>query len=300
MTSAALLADASLHIARRDAELLLAHTLDQPRTFLLAHPEHSPTVAQRAAFDIFISRRAAGEPLQYLLGTQEFFGLTLRVTRDALIPRPETEHLVEAVIDWARKRLALGDAGKTLRLLDVGTGTGAIALALAAHLPTCEIVATDISPAALALARDNALRLRLQDNVDGKIESALPGVLSSEQHSHIRFLESDLLHALPPTPHFDAIVSNPPYIPDADRATLQREVVEHEPHSALFAGADGLDIYRRLIPQAFAALRPGGLLALEFGFGQSAALGELLEGWHRVRFVDDYAGIPRVALAERP
>jgi len=276
MTVHNLLLEASTLIARRDAELLLAHTLCQPRIWLLAHPEAELTEAEVASFLTLTARRAGGEPAQYLTGTQEFFGLELRVTPAVLIPRPETEHLVEAALAWSKTQI------KPLRFLDIGTGSGAIAIAIAANEPAAEIIATDISAAALAIARDNALRLGVSDR--------------------IRFVQSDLLSALDSAADipFDAIVSNPPYIPSTDAATMQREVVAHEPHSALFAGPDGLNIYRRLIPAAYTTLRPGGLLALEIGFGQRDALTELLIGWDNVRFIDDYAAIPRVALAERP
>ena len=275
MTVHDILLEAATRIQRRDAELLLAHTLQQQRTWLIAHPEAALTQPQRNSFESLINRRAAGEPLQYLTGTQEFFGLDFRVTPAVLIPRPETEHLVEAVLAWSQSQV------KPLRLLDIGTGSGAIAIALAANQPSAEIIATDISPTALALARDNALRL----GFGGRIS----------------FLESDLFSALGDTAeYFDAVVSNPPYIPVTDAPTLQREVVDHEPHTALFAGEEGLDIYRRLIPAAQARLREDGLLALEIGFGQSDALTQLLATWSNVRFINDYAGIPRVALATRP
>ena len=274
MTVHNLLLEASTVIARRDAELLLAHTRGPPRIWLLAHPEAEVREAEAASFLGLTARRATGEPAQYLTGMQEFFGLELRVTPAVLIPRPETEHLVEAALAWAQTQK------RPLRFLDIGTGSGAIAIAVAANLPGVEMVATDISFAALAVARDNAVRLGVSDRV--------------------RFLESDLLAAVGAADlPFDAILSNPPYIPSSDAATMQREVVAHEPHTALFAGLDGLDIYRRLIPAAYAALRPGGLLAMEIGFGQREALASLLAGWDNVRFVDDYAAIPRIALAER-
>jgi len=274
MTVHDILLEASTQINRRDAELLLAHTLHQPRTWLLAHPEAELLPQQRNTFEALVYRRDAGEPLQYLTGTQEFFGLDIRVTPAVLIPRPETEHLVEAVLAWSKLQI------KPLRLLDIGTGSGAIAIALAANLPSAEIIATDLSHAALSLARDNTLRLGFGER--------------------IRFLESDLFSAFDPNePPLDAIVSNPPYIPLTEASTLQSEVVDHEPHTALFAGADGLDIYRRLIPSARTRLREDGLLALEIGFGQSAALTQLLFGWSNVSVINDYAGIPRVVLATR-
>jgi release factor glutamine methyltransferase len=278
MTVHTALAEASTQIARRDAETLLAHLLHRDRAWIFAHPEAALDPPQLEAFRALTLRRASHEPLQHLTGRQEFYGLSLHVTPDTLIPRPETELLVEAVLAWA-----VSQPGP-LRILDIGTGTGAIALALAKHLPSAEITATDISAAALSVARDNAESLDLADRV--------------------RFTQSDLLAALTPELDagdlFDAIVSNPPYIPLTDAPNLQPEVVDNEPHLALFAGPDGLGIYRRLIPQAHAALPPNGLLALEFGFGQSEAITALLDGWQNVRILDDYAGIPRIALATRP
>ena len=279
--------EGSTRIVRRDAETLLLHLLARNRAWLHAHPDHDLPVEVCDAFDELVARRASHEPLQYLTGTQEFYGLALHVTPDVLIPRPETEILAEAVITWANRQ-ADSVRESPLHIVDVGTGSGAIALALAAHLPAATITALDRSPAALGVARGNAVTLGLNS----------PRLL---------FLLSDLLSALPGAAdqicafaQVDAIVSNPPYVPQADAPTLQPEVRAFEPHLALFAGEDGLEIYRRLIPQASAALRPGGLLALEFGFGQRAALDELLGQWHNVRFLDDLAGIPRVALAEHP
>jgi release factor glutamine methyltransferase len=196
------------------------------------------------------------------------------VTRDTLIPRPETEHLVEAVLDWSRTQAPMA------RIVDVGTGTGAIALALAKHLPDAGVFACDISAAALAVARENAERLGLAGRV--------------------AFRQSDLLAAYRLEGGdglFDAVVSNPPYVPSGDAEAMQPEVRDHEPHLALFAGDDGLDVYRRLIVEAHALLREDGLLAMEIGHGQREALAALLSGWKDVRFIDDYAGIPRVAFA---
>jgi release factor glutamine methyltransferase len=274
MTLRDALTEASATIARRDAEVLLAHLLERDRAWLFAHPEAALTTAQLTEFCAMVSRRAAREPLQYITGVQEFFGLPLRVTPDTLIPRPETEHLVEAVLAWAA---AQPPTLLRLRLVDVGTGSGAIAIALAKQVPDAEISAGDVSTAALAVARDNAERL----------------------HARVHFVASDLLEAFAEQPLFDAIVTNPPYVPDVDGAMLQAEVRDFEPRVALFGGTDGLDLYRRLIPAAHSALRPGGLLAMEFGFGQQEPLSDLLAGWRDVRFIEDYAGIPRIVLAER-
>jgi len=274
MTLRDALTEASATIARRDAVTMLAHLLESDRAWLLAHPEEELTAAQLRALVAMTERRAEREPLQYITGVQEFFGLSLRITPATLIPRPETEHLVEAVLAWAAAQMS---ESPKLKVLDVGTGSGAIAIALAKSLPDAEIVACDVSTAALAVARGNAERLG----------------------ARVRFVESDLLAAFAEYPLFDVIAANPPYVPDLDGALLQAEVRDHEPHIALFGGADGLDLYRRLIPQAQAALRAGGLLAMELGFGQSEPLAALLGGWKDVRFVEDYAGIPRIVLAER-
>jgi len=262
--------------ARRDAELLLLNILQIDRATLLAHPDRDITSQQLETYDAAIARRLSHEPIQYITGEQEFFGLRLKVTPATLIPRPETEHLVEAVLD----RLP---HDQPLNILDVGTGTGAIALALAAHLPQARITAVDISAEALEVARENAAAHNLSDR--------------------IRFHQTDLISGLPQDEErigfFDAVVSNPPYIPEDDRASLHPQVRDHEPEQALFAGQNGLDIYCRLIPQAHAALLPGGLLAMEIGHGQRDALSLLLADWRDVEFVADLQQIPRVALARR-
>jgi release factor glutamine methyltransferase len=261
--------------ARRDAELLLLHILQIDRATLLASPARPLTPQQLQTYDAAIARRLGHEPIQYITGEQEFFGLQLKVTPATLIPRPETEHLVEAVLD----RLP---HDRPLNILDVGTGTGAIALALAAHLPQARITAIDISAEALEVARENADAHNLSDS--------------------IRFYPSDLIAGLPEDNRvgfFDAVVSNPPYIPEDDRADLHPQVRDHEPSQALFAGPAGLDIYCRLIPQARAALVPGGLLAMEIGHGQRDALSLLLAGWQDIEFLADLQQIPRVALARR-
>src|SRR6202789_2137896 len=283
MTLRDALTEASDRIPRREAETLLAHLLFRDRAWLIAHSETELSTTLLHSYRALLDRRAAKEPIQYLTGHQEFYGLNLRVTRDTLIPRPETEQLVEAVLHWIAARTAL----RSPRILDIGTGTGAIAIALAAHLPSANITATDLYPAALSVAEHNATRLHLG-------------------HS-ITFLQSNLLAApqLQSAPPFDVIVSNPPYVSLYEAATMPDEVLKHEPHTALFAGAQGLDIYRRLLPAAHAALKPEGLLALEFGFGQLDNLKALFEKpangpWQDLQFLNDYAQIPRIALATRP
>jgi release factor glutamine methyltransferase len=329
MTLRDALLEASTLIPRRDAETLLAHTLHRDRAWLLAHTEDPLSPAGHEAFRALATRRAAGTPVQHLTGTQEFFGLALRVTPDVLIPRPETEHLVEAVLNWAHAQSdAHPDSDHQLRIADVGTGSGAIAIALASVLDHASLTAIDLSPAALAVARANARQHGLAHRIRFLEGDLLTPVLASEAPPADPFLAGDPLTSvvtgiasfptirvpqlspetrvdsqpekLAPAVAFDAIVSNPPYVALTEKETLAPEVRDHEPALALYAGPDGLEIYRRLLPQAFAALRPGGLLALEIGFGQQPALTTLLAGWHSLRFLDDYAGIPRVALALRP
>jgi len=260
---------ASSPMARRDAELLLMHALGCDRAYLLTHPEMRMTAEQAALYQAWLARRARHEPVQYIVGEWEFFGLKFRVTPDVLIPRPETEHLVEAA-------LARVDHDQPVRIADIGTGSGAIAVALAHALPLARVTALDISKAALEVAQGNAQRHGLEDR--------------------IRFVASDLLGAVSGE-QFDMIVSNPPYV--AENEELEAQVRDYEPTSALFAGPDGLDVYRRLIPQAQMALKAGGWLLLEMGQGQRDALAQLLREWDDVGFVADLQRIPRVACARR-
>lgn len=249
-----------------DAVVLLMAVLGVDRAALRAHPERRVTTEDQVRYQAMLQRRLKFEPVQYILGEQEFFGLALQVTPAVLIPRPETEHLVEAVM--ARVKPAA-------EIVDVGTGSGAIALALAHVLPDSHVTAVDVSEAALEVARRNAGRLGLE----------------------VRFLQSDLLAGVPG--EFDAVVSNPPYIPLGEAPELHPQVRDHEPGLALFGGKSGLEVYRRLIPEARKVLRPGGLLAMEIGFGQRDALANLLAEWAEVEFVDDLQGIARVVLAVR-
>jgi release factor glutamine methyltransferase len=255
--------------ARRDAELLLLRATGKDRAFLLTNPEAVLTAEDWKVYEHWLGRRARHEPIQYITGEQDFYGLTFRVTRDVLIPRPETEHLVEALLDRV-----LDDA--PLRIVDVGTGSGAIAVALAHSLLRANITALDISQEALKVARQNADRHKVAER--------------------IQFVESDLLAAVAGEA-FDAIVSNPPYVPDSE--LLEPQVLDFEPRGALFAGPSGLDIYERLIPQAWNVLKPQGWLLMEIGHGQRDALANLLSGWTNVEFVRDLHGIWRVAIARR-
>ncbi len=270
--SSAELTAAGVASARRDSELLLLHILDVERSFLFAHPEYQLTEAQAAAYQQILSRRCRHEPIQYITGEREFYGLRFRVTADVLIPRPETEHLVEAALERTPE-------GSPFRIADVGTGSGAIAVALAVERPLAQVTALDISRAALKVAESNAAIHELADR--------------------IQFREADLLEGI--ADHsFDMVVSNPPYIADGERDTLDIEVRDYEPAGALFAGPTGLEIYERLIPRAARALRPGGWLLMEMGAGQQLQLRRLLEGWKEISVVPDLQGIARVMIARAP
>jgi release factor glutamine methyltransferase len=255
--------------ARRDAEFLLRHIVGLSQAELLADPGRELTGRQAQHYHAAVARRALHEPVQHIVGRQEFYGRSFVVNRLVLIPRPETEHLVEAT-------LALPSPPG--RILDVGTGSGALAVTLALELPAAAVCATDISAPALAVAAKNAEELGAAER--------------------IRFLHSNLFDALAGE-RFDCIVSNPPYV--AAGETLEAQVREYEPASALYAGPDGLAVYRRLIPGAAAHLEPGGHLLLEIGQGQQEAVGRLLaaSGFTGVRFLDDLQEIPRVAVAAR-
>jgi release factor glutamine methyltransferase len=272
------------------AELLLLHQLHRDRAWLYAHPEELIPADDLDAYLSLITRRANGEPTQHLTGKQEFWSLDFEVSRDVLIPRPETEHVVEVALDrLALRELRCGRPQKTtgngFLIADIGTGSGCLAVALAKELPEARIYATDISQSALAMARKNALR-----------HSAA---------SHMEFFEADLSQTLlpdvAPVAAFDLVVSNPPYIPRRDAATLAREVREHEPALALYGGEEGYELYGSLIALAARYLKPGGILVAELGHDSLPALRPLLESsdWTSVGVTNDLAGIPRVIAAER-
>jgi release factor glutamine methyltransferase len=257
--------------ARLDAETLLMHVLGRDRAYLYTHPELELSCRDLSQYQQLLERRAAGEPLQYITGHQEFWGLDLLVTPAVLIPRPETEHSVETALQLLRDI-------ESPRVIDVGTGSGCIALALAFERPNARIEAADISSEALEVARSNAQRLGLSRCV--------------------RFAQSNLLEKyLNVGSSFDMVISNPPYVGESEADKLQIEVRQHEPHCALFGGTEGLDIYRRLIPQARRVLKPEGWLVIEIGFSQEPAIHELLREWREVRSVPDLRGIPRVVIA---
>jgi release factor glutamine methyltransferase len=276
------------------AELLLMHALGRDRAWIYAHPEEEIAADAAERYLALIARRARGEPTQYLTGNQEFWGLAFEVTPDVLIPRPETEHLVEVALDrLALRELRAGRAQKMLgdgvQIADVGTGSGCLAVALARELPLASIHATDISAAALAVARRNAQRHSVADRVYF-IECNLLDGLSRPSVARGR---SPLL--------FDLIVSNPPYVGRQGAEELPREVREHEPRAALFGGEEGYELYAALVAQAASCLKPGGLLVLELGYNCLPAVQPLLEGaeWTNAGVTKDLAGIPRVIAAER-
>jgi release factor glutamine methyltransferase len=259
--------------ARRDAETLLLHLIQRDRAFLIAHSDEILSAEGAVRYYALLERRLAGEPIQYITGETEFYGLPFQVDRNVLIPRPETEHLVEKVISLAADF-------QNPRIVDVGTGSGAIAIALAHKLPSAHVTAIDLSPQALEVAGANA-----KQNAVTK---------------RIRFLEGSLFSPVA-SESFDLVVSNPPYVPEADRSSLSIEVRDYEPEIALFAGNDGLVIYRQLIPQAAAVLAPGGFVALEVGCGQHSAVADLLaaSGFTHIDFTPDLQGIQRVVTARR-
>jgi release factor glutamine methyltransferase len=269
------------------AELLLMHALGRDRTWLYTHPEALLEPAGSAKYFELIARRATGEPTQYLTGKQEFWGLEFEVTPAVLIPRPETEHVMEVALARLGPRglkiyMDTGLPRERLRVADVGTGSGCLAISLAYELPHAEVFATDISAPALEVSRRNATRHAAAD--------------------HIHFLQADLLEALRPELHsFDLIVSNPPYVGRNESAELQREVRDHEPAAALFGGPTGVEIYARLIEEAGKLLRPGGILVLELGYNSAEHVRAILteqKCWANVSFTNDLAGIPRVAAAD--
>jgi release factor glutamine methyltransferase len=262
-----------------NAELLLMFTLDCDRAYLYAHSERELTADEQARYKAALDDRARDVPAQYITGHQEFWGLDLIVTPAVLIPRPETEHVVESVLELARLRSLGGQQcpSHPVRIVDVGTGSGCIALTLASELSDAEIHATDISPAALEIARANAARLRLENR--------------------IRFHQADLIEGL--ALDFDFVVSNPPYVGESEEDQVQLEVRKFEPRSAVFAGPTGLEVIRRLLPQAHDALRPGGWLIMEISGTIAAQTEELLKDWQDVSILPDLQSIPRVATARK-
>jgi release factor glutamine methyltransferase len=261
---------------RLNAELLLMFALSCERSYLYAHPEHELTADEQSRFDEVIRERARGCPTQYITGHQEFWGLDLLVSPAVLIPRPETEHLVETVLELIKQYRFEGPG--RLKLIDVGTGSGCIALALASELIQVETHACDISEDALEIARVNAARLGLENKVF--------------------FRKSDLLSVYEDE-RFDFVISNPPYVGEDEADKVQRQVREFEPKIAVFSGREGMEIYRRLIPQAHNALRPGGWFVTEIGYSEEVKVRSLLAGWADIQVTADLQGIPRVVAARK-
>ena len=268
------LSRAGLDDARFQAEVLLRHALGWSRTSLLTRLQERVAPEASGLYFQLVERRLGRVPLQYIMGEQEFYGLSFRVTPAVLIPRPETE----GVVDEAVRELE----GRTVRVADVGCGSGCIGVAIAHTLSSATLIAVDQSTQAIAVARENAV----QNAVEPRME----------------FLQGDLLKpVLDANRRVDAVVTNPPYIPDAELETLAPEVSEHEPRAALAGGDDGLRVISRLVPQVHDALHPGGWLFMEIGHGQREAATELVQtaGLETVRVVPDLAGIPRVVVARR-
>ncbi len=280
-----------------NAEMLLMFTLGCDRAYPYGHPERELTEEEQSRYDDALAQRSQGIPAQYITGHQEFWGMDLIVSPAVLIPRPETEHVVEKVLElvaanqsWtgetpvaprtnSRLQQRASAPATHLHIVDVGTGSGCIALAVAKELPQAEIYATEISPAALEIAHANATRHRLE--------------------KRIHFHETDLLAGMDED-DFDFVVSNPPYVGESDEDQVQLEVRKCEPRDAVFAGPTGLEIIERLVPQAHEVLTPAGWLVIEISGTIAKQVQELLAGWEKVQITNDLQGIPRVVSAQKP
>ncbi len=273
--------------ARLNAELLLCGVMNLKRIDLYVQFDRALDAEQVTRYREHIRRRAAGEPVQYILGHTEFYGRPFRVTPAVLIPRPETEVLVERVLERI-------EGIQDPIVADIGTGSGVIAVTIAAERPDARVAATDISPDALAIARENAEANQCADRTDF-VEGDLLAPFQNAQSASAASSAT--------APRFHAIVSNPPYVADSDRDTLQREVRDHEPGEALFAGPDGLAIIRRIVASAPEHTLPGGLVAMEVGAGQAQAVEslwrEVAPDWS-VEIARDLAGVGRIVVAQRP
>ncbi|HKW16323.1 MAG TPA: peptide chain release factor N(5)-glutamine methyltransferase [Terriglobales bacterium] len=275
---------------RMNAELLLMFTLGRDRAYLYGHPEHELSGDDQSRYEEALDKRAQGIPAQYITGHQEFWGMDLIVTPAVLIPRPETEHVIEKVLELVSAggvgRAGVGKAGvgrapspAEARIVDVGTGSGCIALALAKELPNAEIHATDISSSALEMARANTARHQLE--------------------TRVQFHETDLLKGMQKA-WFDFVVSNPPYVGESEEESVQLDVRKFEPRTAVFAGPNGTEVIERLIPQAHDVLKPGGWLIMEISGTIAERVRELLTVWDDVEIINDLQGIARVAAARKP
>jgi release factor glutamine methyltransferase len=259
------LEEAGIAVPRLTAEVLLAHAVGHDRAWLSAHSDEELREVWWIHYGRYLHQRLQGQPTQQITGVQEFYGRDFRVTRDVLIPRPETEHVIEAALKLRARNM-----------VDIGTGSGAIAITLALETGA-RVVGTDVSLAALRVAAENARRL----------------------DANIDWVACDLASALK-SGSFDLVVSNPPYVPARDKSTLQREVREYEPEVALYGGDDGLEIYRRLVPEAGRLLQPGGWLVMEIGYNLGDVVSAMLGAWKEVEIRTDLAGLPRVILAQWP
>lgn len=319
-----ILVDNDVPSPRLNAELLLQFVLGRDRAYLYAHPERELTADEQAEYNEVIAQRARGCPTQYITGHQEFWGLDLLVSPAVLIPRPETEHVVETVLELVKEYYAEHqhhaanlspddaaacaqiDSGR-IRMVDVGVGSGCIALALASELPQAEIHGCDVSDDALEMARVNAARLGLGSRVlfrkSDLLEVYMEGATASAAGSAAVTLGSTALaSASVPRGRFDFVVANPPYVGEEEWDKVQKQVREFEPKIAVFCGTEGLDVYRRLIPQARELLRPGGWLVMEIGYSSEEKVRMLLasdRGWTGVQVTPDLQGIPRVVAARR-
>lgn len=271
MRASALLREAGIDEFRREAAALAAFVLDKTPVFLIAHPEYEPTPDEADRYDSVIRRRSNREPFHYITGTKEFYGLDFAVGPGVLIPRPETELLVEDAIDILAKI-------NRPKFLEIGVGSGCISVSLLLHARNADAVAVDISPSAIEVAASNAARHDVAVRLDLKLGDIYSGISGT----------------------FDLIVANPPYIPDGDLDSLQPEVGAFEPHRALFGGFDGLSIVRRIILEAPDFLRENGFLLIEIGFGQAASVKELFAEpvWGDVGFIRDLQGIERIVRAK--
>jgi len=281
---ARLLEDGGIAVPRLTAEVLLGHALGRERAYLLAHGEQELAELEWLHYGRYLHQRLQGMPTQYITRRQEFYGREFRVTRDVLIPRPETEHVVEVALRLLPAAVAASPGAAAgsrfassapLRILDIGTGSGALAITLALETGA-DVWATEISPAAASVAAQNARSLG----------------------ATVHFVACDLAASIA-AGSMSLVVANPPYVPLAQRDGLQREVRDFEPHTALFAGPTGLEIYQRIVADAPRILRSGGWLVMELGFGCEAAVRALLAGWGGVAVTPDLAGIPRVIAAQR-
>lgn len=262
--------DRGVQESRLEAEVLLASVLEKNRVYLYANYDEPVNQAERDIYRGYIKRRSGGEPLAYITGQREFMSLSFRVSSDVLIPRPDTEVLVETA-------LSLAQAGGIKRICDVGTGSGAIAVSLAVYLSGVEVYAVDLSPAALDIARENA---------------GIHEVL-------VQFRAGDLLEPVQDEEKMDMIVANLPYITDAQLEELDTGVKDYEPRMALLAPGDGLDLYRRLLPQAYQLLRTGGYILLEIDPRQAEAAAGMMQGFSEMEIIPDWAGRDRLLKARR-